>query len=42
MIYDPADPDCSNEELQNEFVPGSLIQRVFGNASLIINADYVK
>jgi hypothetical protein len=40
MIY--VEPDCCNDELQNEFVPGSLIQGIFSDASLLINANHAK
>jgi hypothetical protein len=32
MIYDPADPDCHNEELLHGLIPGTLIEEIFDYA----------
>jgi hypothetical protein len=42
MIYDPEDPDCPNDELQHGLVPGTLIEGIFGDARLAINANHTK
>jgi hypothetical protein len=42
LIFDPADPDCQNEELPSGSVPGSRIEEIFGDASLVPNADNAK
>jgi hypothetical protein len=42
MINPSAAPHCEKEEILRGLVPGSLIERIFGKASLVLIADHAK
>jgi hypothetical protein len=42
MINPSAVPHCEKEEVPHGLVPGSLLERIFGDDSLVLIADHAK